>query len=591
MRPEPGSAAEAEDDVKRLPVAPGGAAAGLSWRLLLRHRWPLIGSIATFSLAALAGVVPPLALGRIVDIVDTGGRRSELIGPVAAIAVSAAVALLATSLSVALLARAAEPALADLREQVLERAVHLDSEEIDEVGEGDLLSRVGDDVRLVSESVTSVIPLLVGSILAIVFTAGGILSLDWRLGVAALLTAPVYVTGLRWYLPRSGPYYRREREANGERAEALLTGLNAAGTLRALGLADRQQEEVDRTSWKSAQIAIDVYRLLTRFFARTNRAEAIGLLLVLGTGFFLVRADEVTVGAVTAAALFFHRLFNPIGAVLALFDEVQSAGASMARLVGVALLPSRAAVAEPKARRGPAPLRVRRLFHEYVAGHPAVNELDLDLTPGERLAVVGSTGAGKSTLGAVIAGRLRPTRGDVLVDGDPVTDRTIPVSLITQEVHVFAASVRDNLTLAAPQATDEEVERALRSVGAWGWVAALPSGTETVIGDGGHQLTPAQAQHLALARAVLGDPSLIVLDEATAEAGSAGARDLEAAAQVATQDRTAVVIAHRLTQAEQADRILVMDRGRVVEEGRHSELVAGDGGYARLWAAWSADGQ
>ena len=136
MRPEPGSAAEAEDDVKRLPVAPGGAAAGLSWRLLLRHRWPLIGSIATFSLAALAGVVPPLALGRIVDIVDTGGRRSELIGPVAAIAVSAAVALLATSLSVALLARAAEPALADLREQVLERAVHLDSEEIDEVGEG-----------------------------------------------------------------------------------------------------------------------------------------------------------------------------------------------------------------------------------------------------------------------------------------------------------------------------------------------------------------------------------------------------------------------------------------------------------------------
>ncbi len=187
-----------------------------------------------FVVEGLAGLVAPLMLGRIVDVVSSGGDADEITVAFAWILGAAVVGGLATALSIALLARAAEPALADLREQVVEHALELESTELEAAGSGDLLSRVGDDVRFIAESFTEVIPLIVNSAIAVVFTSLGLFALDWRLGLAGLGAVPFYVLGLRWYLPRSGPYYRREREANGVRAEALLTGVHASRTLRAL---------------------------------------------------------------------------------------------------------------------------------------------------------------------------------------------------------------------------------------------------------------------------------------------------------------------------------------------------------------------
>lgn len=576
-----------------LPVSTAREAATLVRSLVANHRWPLAACVAMFVVEGLAGLVAPLMLGRIVDVVASGGDRGEITTAVLWIVGAAVVGGVATALSIAMLARAAEPALADLRERVVERALDLESTELEAAGSGDLLSRVGDDVRLIAESFTEVIPLIVNSAIAVVFTSLGLFALDWRLGLAGLGAVPFYVLGLRWYLPRSGPYYRREREANGARAEALLTGVHASRTLRAYGIADTHQQQTDAASWRSAQLSIDVFRLLTRFYGRTNRAELIGLLLILGTGFLLVRGDEATVGAVTAAALLFHRLFNPIGALLTLFDEVQSAGASLTRLAGLGLLPPIPPVDAPR-RPADAHLAVRGLHHEYVAGSPAVDEADLDVPPGQRVAVVGASGAGKTTLGAAVAGRLAPTRGEVVLGGVPLDQvdggGRPPVALVSQEVHVFTGSVRDNLTLAAPGADDAELERVLRAVGAWSSVLALPEGLATPVGDGALALTPALAQQLALARVLLADPLVVVLDEATAEAGSAGARDLERAALAVTEGRTSLTIAHRLTQAVAADTVLVMAGGRVVERGTHDELVAAGGVYARLWSAWSGAG-
>lgn len=574
-----------------LPVSTSRQAAGLAWALLLRRRAAFVGCLLTFSLAGAAGLVAPLMLGRIVDVVSTGGEPATLVRYAAAILLATVVAGLATVVSIALLARAAEPALADLREQVLDRSLHLDAATLEAAGSGDLLSRVGDDVRLVSESITATVPLILGSSLAIAFTAVGLFGLDWRLGLAGLSAAPFYLAGLRWYLPRSGPFYRREREANGDRAQALLTGIHSSRTLRAHGLAGAHQEVVDAASWRSAQLSIDVQRLLNRFGARGNRAELIGLLLLLVTGFFLVRAEASTVGAVTSAALLFHRLFNPIGAVLFLFDQVQSAGASLTRLVGLARLPARTAT---PGRTAPtdAALSVRGLRHTYAAGAPAaVDGLDLALAPGERVAVVGASGAGKTTLGAVVAGRVIPTAGRVLLGGvdlaDLDTGDRLAVALVSQEVHVFSGTVGDNLLLARPDASPADQDAALDAVGAAAWVAALPDGLATVVGDGALSLGPARAQQLALARVLLADPLVVVLDEATAEAGSAGARDLESAALAVTVGRTTLTVAHRLTQARTADRVVVLHQGRIVEQGPHDELVARAGVYAALWAAWS----
>lgn len=230
-------------------------------------------------------------------------------------------------------------------------------------------------------------------------------------------------------------------------------------------------------------------------------------------------------------------------------------------------------------------MRLRGIRHAYDGGPEVLHGVDLEIAPGERVAVVGTSGAGKTALGAVLAGVHRPTAGTVEIGGvglDEIADLRRHVALVTQEVHVFAGTVADNLRLARPGATDDELTAALRAVEA-------PLALTDVVGDGdGGELSATRAQQLALARLVLADPAVAVLDEATAEAGSAGARTLERAAAAALAGRTAVVIAHRLTQAATADRVVVLDKGRIVEAGRHDELVAAGGHYADLWSAWAA---
>ena len=575
-----------------LPTADRRKTARLTWRLVRRQRLPLTLAVASFVLAGLSALVPPWMLGRITDLVLDGGSTADVTAAAAVIAVAALVGGLATWASVAFLARAGEPALAALREDVLERALALDSARVEAAGTGDVLARVGDDARTITEALTEMVPTLVTSLVLVIFTALGLTALDWRLGLAGLATVPFYVAGLRWYLPRSGPYYARERVAEGERAQALVSGLQGARTLRAHGLEADQLAQVRRRSDEARQIAVDVFGMLTRFFARTNRAELIGLTLVLGTGFLLVRSGAATVGAVTAAALYFHRLFNPIGALLTIFDRVQAAGASLARLAGVALMPAPPPpTVEPPTV--PGPLVLTGVGHEYVPGHPVLEDVDLTIAPGQRVALVGATGAGKTTLGAVAAGVLPPSRGTVTLAGVPVAGMGAAalrsrVVLVSQDVHVFAGSIRESVTLVAETADDAAVRDALRSAGALRWVEALPEGLDTIVGDGAHPLTPAQAQQLALARVALADPWFVVLDEATAEAGSAGAHDLEEATLDVTRGRGAIVVAHRLTQSAAADRVLVLHEGRVVEDGTHDELVDAGGRYADLWAAWSA---
>jgi len=573
-----------------LPVADGRSTTRRSWRMLREHRLWLAVTALAFVVAGLAGLVPVFMIGRVVDAVREGSGRDDIVRAAVVIAVSGVVAAVATALSTAALSRAVAPALASLREDVLDRALHLDSARIEEAGVGDVVSRVGDDVRQVTESLDEAVPATLSSLVALVFTLAGLFTLDWRLGLAGVLSAPSYLAAIRWYLPRSAPLYRSERIAQGERADALVTGVHGAPTLRAFGREQHAIDRVDRTSGHAAGIAVDVFVQYTRFGFRMNMSELIGMAAVLTAGFFMVRSGAGTIGEATAAALFFHRLFNPIGALLLLFDTVQAAGAAMTRLVGVADLP-----APPHRRLEPGDrpaLELRDVQHAYEPGRQVLAPLSLTVAPGQRVAVVGATGAGKTTLGAIAAAVLRPTGGRVLLGGDELstTDEAAVrpfVSLVSQEVHVFAGTVRDNLLLARADATDDHMLAALDTTLARRWVEALPRGLDTVVGGHGHPLTAPQAQQLALARIVLRDPRVVVLDEATAEAGSSGARDLEHAAAAVLEGRTAIVIAHRLTQARDADLILVMHDGHVVERGTHDDLIAARGRYRELWQAWT----
>lgn len=571
-----------------LPIA----TAAQSWAWLRaefgRHRLLTALALGVALVGSAVSLVPIYVFGVLVDRVREQAPTEIIVGVVAVITVAAIVGGVFAGWASVLISRLGETMLARLRERTVGRALTLPLSTVERVGKGDLLSRVGDDVSVIGKAVADVVPGLVAAVLLVGLSLGTMVGIDWRLGLAGAVALPMYALGLHWYLPRSGPMFAAERVAMGDRSQALVSSMTGARTVRAYGLEDVHLAEIDRASGQARDLATGVFTLFTRFAGRGNRAEFVGLSAILVVGFVLVKGDLVTVGETTAAALLFHRLFNPIGMLMFTFGEIQSAGASLARLVGVVNIPAErlGAGATPSS----AELRLTGVRHSYDENREVLRGIDLHLEPGRRVALVGSTGAGKTTVAAIAAGSIEPTGGVVSIGGVPLRDLgddlRRQVVIVSQEVHVFSGPLIEDLRLARPEATPAEAEAALATVGALDWVRALDDGLDTVVGEGGHLVTAAQAQQLALARLVLADPVVAILDEATAEAGSAGARDLEAAAAAATRGRTTLVVAHRLTQAVTADRVLVLEQGAVVEDGPHAELVAAGGRYAQLWAAW-----
>lgn len=538
---------------------------------------------------AVGLLVQPL-LGRIVDLVAEQRPAGDLTLPVVLLVLVALVHGGTTSLGLSLVSRLGETVLAHLRERFVEKALRLPLEQVEKAGAGDLTARVTRDVSVVGEAVRSALPELARSLLAILLTLVAMAALDWRFLVATLLAVPIQASTARWYVRHAVPLYAQQRIATGAQQQQLLDTIAGAGTVRAFRIEEEHTARVTRRSSTAVELKMRGIRLVLDFYNRLHVAEYLGLSAVLVTGFFLVRADSVSIGTATAAALYFHSLFTPVNSALVLLDDAQSATASLARLVGVADETTPEPAATPLRQPGTEPdgtVTVIGIDHEYVPGQPVLQAVDLKLRAGERVALVGPSGAGKTTLAKLIAGVHRPTSGSVHLTGTRSRGNGLPVALVTQETHVFAGPLADDLRLARADATDDELRTALTDVEALDWVEALPEGLDTVVGDGGHRLTAAQVQQLALARLMLADPPVAVLDEATAEAGSTGARLLEKAAGRAVEGRTALVVAHRLTQAATADRIVVMEGGRIVESGTHDELRAGSGPYASLWEAWS----
>ncbi len=577
-----------------LPVASPAAVRRALRRLARPYRWRIVlTAVALVAGTATVLLAPPL-LGMIVDIVVDGGPPVAITAPALGLVAVAVVAGVLDTVGRAMLANVGEPILATLREEVVQRALAVPPDHVERAGTGDLVSRVGGDVAAVSELFGEALAALLRSALFVGLTLVGLALLDWRFALAGLVVIPVHVFAVRRYIRRAAPLYAEERTAEGARAHQLLGSIEGVRTVRALRLARLHTARIAERCREALGISLCAVAEQTRFFGRLNIAEVIGTSAVLVVGFLLVRADAVTLGAATAAALYFIRLFDPINVLLALVDDAQQAVAALARLVGVTQLPAPSPPAVPAAPTGDgrpkdSEVVVSGVGHAYTPGHEVLTGIELSLRPAERVALVGASGAGKTTLAKLIAGVHTPTAGQVRIGGTALdSDTAAPaVVLVTQEVHTFAGTLAADLRLARSEASDAELTAALERVGALDWVRALPDGVHTVVGAGGHRLTATQAQQLALARLVLADPPVAILDEATAEAGSAGARVLEAAAQRALQGRTALVVAHRLTQAATADRVVVLDAGRVVETGRHAELITRSGPYARLWTAWA----
>ncbi|MBE3200983.1 MULTISPECIES: ABC transporter ATP-binding protein [Parafrankia] len=574
-----------------LPVADARATRTAVRALLGAHRRRAVLAAVCLIAAAGCGLLTAPLLGRVVDRA-AAGDSAGVDGPVLALVVAAVAQGLLAFCGLTAVARLGEQVLATIREAFVDRALDLPLERVERGGSGDLSSRITEDIAMISEAVRGPVPEFAQSALTLALTLVGLTALDWRFAAAALVCVPIQAATARWYLRRSGPVYGERRRASGGEQQQLLETVGGMRTVRAFGIADDHLARVARRVDRTVAAVVTVTRLQTRFFGRLNIAEAAGLSAVLVTGYLLVDAGEVTIGAASAAALYFAAVFGPVNSVLFLLDTLQSATASLARLVGVIELPP---PPRPVAVAAPADgaVMVRELRFSYRPGQEVLRGVSFDIPAGGSVALVGTSGGGKTTLAKLVAGVHTPTGGVVRLGGVPVAEldpaqRRAAIALVTQEVHVFAGTLADDLLLAAPRASTGQLWAALDTAGIADWVRGLPDGLDTVVGDGALELDPARSQHLALARLALVDPAVAILDEATAEAGSSGARLLDAAARRVLRGRTSIVVAHRLSQAAAADLILVVDDGQVVERGTHDELVATAGRYARLWRTWSA---
>ncbi|WP_223691953.1 ABC transporter ATP-binding protein [Leifsonia poae] len=584
-----------------MPTASTRVCLAVLTRSLLRTPWRAAFAALSLLGGALTSLVPPLAVGAIVDDL-TNGRGLPALFVAAGVLAAAVLAQAAlTMVSARLVVRLTEPVLADVREQAMAAALVAEGRTVEEAGSGDLVARLTGDIERLSDAAGSTLIGFVSSGLALVVTLAGLAVLDWRFAVAGLLAVPLQLTSLHWYLRSSGPVYRRTRVAESERTQAVLEAVTGAATVRALRGTTARHERIAAASERAWALEAESVRVSTRFYGRLNVAEFVGLGGILAIGFWLVPAGVVSLGAATAAALFFTRLFDPVNTLLGLFDTVQQAGAGLTRVVGLIRMGGEAdpspvrpantastASTEQSALVQP-DIHLAEVSVVYPNGHRALDGVSLRVAAGSTVAIVGASGAGKSTVAAVITGGVRALSGSVLVAGAPPGEASgVRATLLTQETHVFAGPLAEDLRLAAPAATDDELTAALRLAGADTLLDTLPSGLATVVGANGLRLTAAEAQQIALARLVLRDPAVVVLDEATADGGSAAAVALEQAVGRITAGRTTVLIAHRLSQAATADRILVLDHGRVVEDGDHETLLAAGGAYAALWGSWAA---
>ncbi|MEJ3742014.1 ABC transporter ATP-binding protein [Actinomycetes bacterium KLBMP 9797] len=491
-------------------------------------------------------------------------------------------------------ARIGQAILLDLRQRVYDHFQRLSVSFHERYTSGRVVARLTSDMDNIAELVDGGIDDLVLAGLSVLSVAGILLWLDPPLAAVTLLAFPFLLWLSRWFARASAYAYRRTREAIALVIVHFVESLGGIRAVQAFRREPRNQEIFEAVNDDYRRANLRAFRLIATYSPGIKVIGNLTIAAILTYGGWQVMHGHTEIGVLAAFLLYLRRFFEPMQELSQFYNALQSATAALEKLSGV--LDEKPAVPEP-ARPAHLPadaggaLDFQAVTFHYRPDRPILPHLDLHIPAGQTVALVGATGAGKSTIAKLVARFYDPVTGTVTLDGIDLRDLADAdlrraVVMVTQENHLFSGSIADNIRFGRPTASDEEVAEAARAIGAHDFIEALPEGYDTDVHRRGGRLSAGQRQLVAFARAFLANPTVLILDEATSSLDVPSERLVQRALRTILRERTAIVIAHRLSTVEIADRVLVLEAGRIVEDGPPEELIAGGGRYALLHTQW-----
>jgi ABC-type multidrug transport system fused ATPase/permease subunit len=569
---------------------------GLLWQLAGRYRVRVAFSVVSLLMATVTALAPPYLAKYALDDAVQGHGGSRLYFVIAIFVAAGLANWGMTYVETYLTGWVGERILADLRVRLFSHLQKLSLGYYERNRAGVIISRLTNDVEAVDQLVTDGVTTLAQSTLTLFGTAILLFILDWRLALATCAVLPLMAVGTALFRVHSTRAYSAVRERLGLVTATLAEDI--AG-MRVIQTFTREERAVANfrsiaTHYREANMRTVVLNGL--YFPFVDLLSSVALAVVLGYGGHLYFSHQITLGTLFAFMLYVNNFFDPVQQLSQLYNTFLSATAALDKIMGVLdeepqVLDAEHAVELPQIRGD---VTFERVRFRYGTGDEVLHGVDLSVTAGTTVALVGHTGAGKSTIAKLLARFYEPTDGRILIDGLDLNDVTQEslrrqLGVVPQEGFLFAGTVAENIAFGKPDASPEEIVHAADTVGAHEFILRLEDGYETQLGERGSRLSLGQRQLIAFARALLADPRILILDEATSSVDIGTERKIEQALHVLLEQRTAFIIAHRLSTIRDADLIVVLEHGRVVEQGSHEELLARRGLYTSLYGDWASD--